>query len=61
MHIEIKQGVWWVQSLRKYGSLYFIKHKNNTHAPTPLQKLYVARLLNYQNLEQIFDKLLKRG
>ena len=25
MHMEMKQGVWWVQSLRKHGLLYFCK------------------------------------
>ena len=36
----MKQGMWWVQSLRKYGLLYFVKHKSDMHAPALLQKLY---------------------
>ena len=52
MHIEMKWGVWWVQSLKKNGLLYFIKCKKYMHAPAALQKLatYVAIwFLNYQN------------
>ena len=35
----MKQGVWWVQSLGKYGLLYFVKHKTDMHASAALQKL----------------------
>ena len=34
----MKQKLWWVQSLMKYELLYFIKYKNNMHAPASLQK-----------------------
>ena len=51
MHIEMKQGMWWVQFFRKYGLLHFIKKKNAMHALAELQKLasYRLWLLNYQN------------
>ena len=39
MYIEMNQGVWWEQSLGKYGLLYFVKHKNDMHASAALQKL----------------------
>ena len=39
----MKQEVWWVQSLMKVLELlYFIKHKNDMHAPAALQKLQVV-------------------
>ena len=38
MHIEMKQEVWWVQSLI---IVWVIKH-NDMHAPVALQKLAIA-------------------
>ena len=35
----MKQEVWWVQPLIEVWLLYFIKYKNDMHAPTALQKL----------------------
>ena len=37
--IEMKQEVWYVQFLMKVRLPYFIKHKNDLHAPAALQKL----------------------
>ena len=38
MLIEMNQKLWWVQSLRKYGLLYFVNHENEIYAPVALQK-----------------------
>ena len=38
----MKQKMWWVQSRKKHGLLYFIKHKNDMHAPAALQKLDIG-------------------
>ena len=38
MHIEMKQEVWWVQSLMKvWGAIFY---KAQVHATVALQKLY---------------------
>ena len=35
----MKQRMWWMQFLGKYGLLDFVKHKNQIYAPVALQKL----------------------
>ena len=40
MHIEMKQGCGGYTPLWKNEFLYFIKYKNDMHAPAALQKLY---------------------
>ena len=61
MHIEVKQEMWWVQSLIKV----FIKHKYDMHVPTVIQKIYrVFGSLNYQNQDledNFFDEFFKGG
>ena len=39
MHNRKKAGGVVGAILRKYGWLYFIKHKNDMHPPVPFQKL----------------------
>ena len=44
----MKQEVRWMQTLMKvasYGLLYFIKHKNDMHAPAVLQKQTISCLV----------------
>ena len=41
----MKKDMWWVQSLMKYWLLYFIKHKNDMHAPAVLHKLVIHCLI----------------
>ena len=52
--IEMKQEVWWVQSLMKVwvDNYYFIKHKNDMHVLAVHQKLYSQAFwfLNYQKI-----------
>ena len=49
MHIEMKQEVWWVQSLIKVCVVIYYMTQGDLHAPAALQKLLTLWLLNYQN------------
>ena len=57
MHIEVKQEVWWMQSLMIAWVVNLIKQKNDMHASTTLQKL---SCLKFRGLH-LFDQFLKKG